>query len=73
MKTINFIADGMHFLPFTFLVFILLIPTSIRYEEWDSTLSERLIFQVVVMSAVMLPVLINAIGREIKSTSAVLS
>lgn len=61
---VNSIADGMHFLPLTLLVFILLIPVLISSGEWNSTLEERLAFQVLIMSAIVLPVTTSAIGNE---------
>lgn len=65
---VNSIADGMHFLPLTLLVYILLLPVLISSGEWNSTLWERLAFQVLIMSAVVLPITASAIGNEMNET-----
>ncbi|MBT2581276.1 hypothetical protein [Planococcus sp. ISL-109] len=67
-QAVNSIADGMHFLPLTLLTFILLIPVLIGRGEWDTTLTERLIYQVLIMSLVVLPVTTSAIGNEMNET-----
>ncbi|HSO58792.1 MAG TPA: hypothetical protein VLQ66_11300 [Paenisporosarcina sp.] len=66
---INSIADGMHFLPLTLLTYILLIPILRNITGvWETTLMERLIFQIVIMSLVVLPVTTSSIGNEMNET-----
>lgn len=65
---VNSVADGMHFLPLTLLVYILLLPVLISSGEWNSTLWERLAFQVLIMSVVVLPITTSAIGNEMNET-----
>jgi peptide/nickel transport system permease protein len=66
---INSIADGMHFLPLTLLVYILLIPILINSNGvWETTLMERLILQILIMSFVVLPVTTSSIGNEMNET-----
>ncbi|WP_019415022.1 hypothetical protein [Paenisporosarcina sp. TG20] len=66
---INSIADGMHFLPLTLLTFILLIPILINSTGvWETTLMERLILQIMIMSFVVLPVTTSSIGNEMNET-----
>ena len=68
-KAINSIADGMHFLPLTLVVFILLQPILInRNGEWDTTLFERLILQSIIMAIIVLPVTASLIGNEMNET-----
>lgn len=64
-KIINSIADGMHFLPLTLLVFILLAPVlTTSTGTWDTTLEERLFIQIMIMSLIVLPVTTSLIGNE---------
>jgi peptide/nickel transport system permease protein len=64
-KAINSIADGMHFLPLTLLMYILLLPILIAYSgEWQTTLWERLFIQVFIMSVLVLPITTSLIGNE---------
>lgn len=64
-KIINSIADGMHFLPLTLLVFILLAPVlTTSTGTWDTTLGERLFIQIMIMSVIVLPVTTSLIGNE---------
>lgn len=64
-KFINSIADGMHFLPLTLLVFILLVRVlTTSTGTWDTTLGERLFIQIMVMSVIVLPVTTSLIGNE---------
>lgn len=64
-KIINSIADGMHFLPLTLLVFILLAPVlTTSTGTWDTTLGERLFIQIMIMSLIVLPVTTSLIGNE---------
>ena len=64
-KIINSIAEGMHFLPLTVLVFILLAPVlTTTTGAWDTTLGERLLIQVIIMSVIVLPVTSSLIGNE---------
>lgn len=65
---VNSMADGMHFLPLTLLVFILLIPVLITSGEWDSTFTERLVYQILIMTVIVLPVTTSAIGNEINES-----
>lgn len=66
---INSIADGMHFLPLTLLTYILLIPILINSTGvWETTLMERLILQIMIMSFVVLPVTTSSIGNEMNET-----
>lgn len=66
---INSIADGMHFLPLTLLTYILLIPILINNTGvWETTLMERLILQILIMSLVVLPVTTSSIGNEMNET-----
>ncbi|WKA56614.1 ABC transporter permease subunit [Planococcus shixiaomingii] len=65
---VNSLADGMHFLPLTLLVFILLVPVLISSGEWHSTLWERITFQILIMSAVVLPITASAIGNEMNES-----
>ncbi|MGB2993532.1 MAG: hypothetical protein WBB47_12930, partial [Paenisporosarcina sp.] len=66
---INSIADGMHFLPLTLLTYILLIPILINSTGvWETTLTERLILQILIMSFVVLPVTTSSIGNEMNET-----
>ncbi|MER2171011.1 MAG: ABC transporter permease subunit [Psychrobacillus psychrodurans] len=68
-KFINSIADGMHFLPLTLLVFILLAPVlTTSTGTWDTTLGERLLIQIMVMSIIVLPVTTSLIGNEMNET-----
>ena len=68
-KIINAIADGMHFLPLTLLVFILLTPILINVSGvWETSLMERLILQILIMSIIVLPVTTSAIGNEMNET-----
>lgn len=60
----NSIADGMHFLPLTLLALVLLMPVLVSTGEWNSTLTERLIYQVLIMSIIVLPITSSAIGNE---------
>lgn len=63
-KVINSIADGMHFLPLTLLMFILLLPILIATGGFEMSLGERLFIQVVVMSVLVLPITTSLIGNE---------
>ncbi|MDN5710072.1 MAG: hypothetical protein L0G95_11580, partial [Planococcus sp. (in: firmicutes)] len=65
---VNSIADGMHFLPMTLVTYILLLPVLISYGQWELSLSERLLFQVLIMSLVVLPITTSAIGNEMNDT-----
>lgn len=66
---INSIADGMHFLPLSLLTYILLIPILRNMTGiWETTLMERLIFQIVIMSVIVLPVTTSSIGNEMNET-----
>ncbi|MFC6040800.1 hypothetical protein ACFPYN_15335 [Paenisporosarcina macmurdoensis] len=66
---INSIADGMHFLPLTLLTYILLVPILRNITGvWETTLSERLILQIMIMSLVVLPVTTSSIGNEMNET-----
>lgn len=66
---INSIADGMHFLPLTLLVYILLVPILINSNGiWETTLMERLILQILIMSLIVLPVTTSSIGNEMNET-----
>ncbi len=66
---INSIADGIHFLPLTLLTYILLIPILINSTGvWETTLTERLILQILIMSFVVLPVTTSSIGNEMNET-----
>ncbi|MFF2753786.1 hypothetical protein ACFVR1_08535 [Psychrobacillus sp. NPDC058041] len=68
-QAINAIADGMHFLPLTLLVFIMLAPLLINNSGvWDATLMERLLLQVLIMSIIVLPVTTSSIGNEMNET-----
>ncbi|WP_391116769.1 ABC transporter permease subunit [Psychrobacillus sp. L3] len=68
-KVINAIADGMHFLPLTLLVFILLNPVLINSTGvWSTTLTERLVVQILIMSIIVLPVTTSSIGNEMNET-----
>lgn len=65
---VNAVADGMHFLPLSLLVYILLIPVLIGSGEWDSPLWQRLLYQAIIMSAIVLPVTTSAIGNEMNES-----
>lgn len=66
---INSVADGMHFLPLTLLTYILLVPILRNITGvWETTLLERLIFQIVIMSFIVLPVTTSSIGNEMNET-----
>ncbi|MDX1806243.1 MAG: hypothetical protein R3267_04410 [Paenisporosarcina sp.] len=66
---INSLADGMHFLPLTLLVYILLIKILINSNGvWETTLMERLILQMLIMSFIVLPVTTSSIGNEMNET-----
>lgn len=66
---INSIADGMHFLPLSLLTYILLMPVLKNFTGiWETTLMERLIFQIVIMSVIVLPVTTSSIGNEMNET-----
>lgn len=66
---INSIADGMHFLPLSLLTYILLVPILRNITGvWETTLMERLIFQIVIMSFVVLPITTSSIGNEMDET-----
>ncbi|QBP41414.1 hypothetical protein [Paenisporosarcina antarctica] len=66
---INSIADGMHFLPLTLLTYILLVPILINSTGvWETTLMERLILQIMIMSFVVLPITTTSIGNEMNET-----
>ncbi|MGE6486734.1 ABC transporter permease subunit [Paenisporosarcina sp. NPDC076898] len=68
-KIINSIADGMHFLPLTLVVFMLLQPILINNTgEWHTTLFERLLFQSLIMALIVLPVTTSLIGNEMNET-----
>ncbi|MFF2755766.1 ABC transporter permease subunit [Psychrobacillus sp. NPDC058041] len=68
-KLINAVADGMHFLPLTLLVYILLYPVLINSTGgWNTTLTERLVLQVLIMSIIVLPVTMSSIGNEMNET-----
>ena len=67
-KAITSIADGMHFLPLSLLVLILLVPVLISQGEWPTTLTERLAIQVLIMSLIVLPVTMSSIGNEMNET-----
>lgn len=66
---INSIAEGMHFLPLTLLTYILLFPI-LRNNTgvWETTLTERLILQILIMAIVVLPVTTSSIGNEMNET-----
>lgn len=64
-KVINSIADGMHFLPLTLLMFILLLPIlTISTSGLETSLGERLFIQVLIMSVLVLPITTSLIGNE---------
>lgn len=64
-KVINSIADGMHFLPLTLLMFILLLPILIiSTGNLETSLEERLFIQVLIMSVLVLPITTSLIGNE---------
>ncbi|MDE4085816.1 hypothetical protein PO902_12305 [Planococcus maritimus] len=65
---VNSIAEGMHFLPLTLVTYILLLPVLISYGQWELSLAERLVFQVLIMSLVVLPITMSAIGNEMNET-----
>ena len=65
---VNSIAEGMHFLPLTLVTYLLLRPVLISFGEWDLSLAERLIFQVLIMSLVVIPITTSAIGNEMNET-----
>ncbi|WP_404334576.1 ABC transporter permease subunit [Planococcus rifietoensis] len=65
---VNSIAEGMHFLPLTLMTYILLLPVLISYGQWELSLTERLLFQVLIMSLVVLPITTSAIGNEMNDT-----
>lgn len=65
---VNAVADGMHFLPLSLLVYILLIPVLIGSGEWDSPLWQRLLYQAFIMSAIVLPVTTSAISNEMNES-----
>lgn len=68
-KMINAIADGMHFLPLTLLVYILLVPVLINFTGvWDTTLTQRLMLQILIMSIIVLPITTSSIGNEMNET-----
>ncbi len=67
-KAIAAIADGMHFLPLSLVVYVLLVPLLISQEEWTTTLTERLAIQVLIMSLVVLPITMSSIGNEMNET-----
>ena len=64
-KVINSIADGMHFLPLTLLMFILLLPIlTISTSGLETSLGERLFIQALIMSVLVLPITTSLIGNE---------
>lgn len=67
-KAVTSIADGMHFLPLSLLVFILLVPVLINHGEWTTTLTERLAIQILIMSLIVLPITMSSIGNEMNET-----
>lgn len=67
-KVITSIADGMHFLPLSVLVLLLLSPILINSGEWATTLTERLSIQVLIMSLIVLPITMSSIGNEMNET-----
>lgn len=67
-KAILSIADGMHFLPLSLLVYVLLVPILINQGEWTTTLTERLGMQVLIMSLIVLPITMSSIGNEMNET-----
>lgn len=68
-KIINSLSDGMHFLPLTLLVFVLLTPLLINSTGvWILSFTERLSIQVLIMSIIVLPVTTSLIGNEMNET-----
>lgn len=67
-KVVTSIADGMHFLPLSLLVFILLVPVLINHGDWTTTLPERLAIQILIMSLIVLPITMSSIGNEMNET-----
>ncbi|MCH4826918.1 hypothetical protein [Planococcus halocryophilus] len=67
-KAVTSIADGMHFLPLSLLVFMLLVPVLINHGDWTTTLPERLAIQVLIMSLIVLPITMSSIGNEMNET-----
>lgn len=67
-KAIISIADGMHFLPLSLLVYFLLVPTLINHGDWTTTLFERLAIQVLIMALIVLPITMSSIGNEMNET-----
>lgn len=67
-KAVTSIAEGMHFLPLSLLVFILLVPVLIGQGEWSTTLNERLTLQILIMSLIVLPITMTSIGNEMNET-----
>ncbi|AUD14545.1 MULTISPECIES: ABC transporter permease subunit [unclassified Planococcus (in: firmicutes)] len=65
---VNSIAEGMHFLPLTLITYILLLPVLISFGQWELSLAERLIFQVLIMSLVVFPITMSSIGNEMNET-----
>ncbi|WP_199711498.1 hypothetical protein [Planomicrobium sp. Y74] len=67
-KAVTSIADGMHFLPLSLLVYVLLVPILIGHGEWTTTLTERLAIQVLIMALIVLPITMSSIGNEMNET-----
>ncbi|EKZ3784406.1 ABC transporter permease subunit [Listeria monocytogenes] len=68
-RTRNFVqatADGMHYLPLSLLVFIIMVNEFISYSGvFETSLFTRIIFQILIMIVIVLPITTNRISSEI--------
>lgn len=68
-RTRNFvqsIADGMHYLPLSLLVFIIMVNEFISYSGvFETNLFTRITFQILIMVVIVLPITTNRISSEI--------
>lgn len=68
-RTRNFVqsvADGMHYLPLSLLVFIVMVNEYISYSGvFETSLFTRIAFQVLIMVVIVLPITTNRISSEI--------
>lgn len=68
-RTRNFVqatADGMHYLPLSLLVFIIMVNEFISYSGvFETSLFTRITFQILIMVVIVLPITTNRISSEI--------
>ncbi|WP_239256297.1 ABC transporter permease subunit [Listeria ilorinensis] len=65
-RLVSGVADGMHYLPLTLILVIMLGPAFINTSGvFGATLGERIFFQALLMILIVLPITMNAVGSEI--------